>query len=278
MSVCSLLPRGSLRAVSLLLCKEKIGIELRVNKPFHRLQMDPSSVRLRRGISASCTASLPSLCLSVSSLLLPAFFIPRRQTCNLCTAVNCAAIKESLAGNCRVTLAAFPPNLMSEKGVFLYYLVFLLISVVYYCSRPPLFSFPLQTDCFNYIKILLRLNSTHLYVCGTYAFSPICAYIVSYDLRVCPESGIIISPLQPAQLFEFWWALLVGGSSRLGAPLSTVSVLDLLLSERNQTLLRHFSETSQREGRGVWRGHTCRVVSSRQWICLSSRRLNLEWW
>lgn len=35
----------------------------------------------------------------------------------------------------------------------------------------------LQTDCFNYIKILLRLNSTHLYVCGTYAFSPICAYI-----------------------------------------------------------------------------------------------------
>uniref|UniRef100_A0A665UIZ2 Semaphorin-4B-like n=1 Tax=Echeneis naucrates TaxID=173247 RepID=A0A665UIZ2_ECHNA len=37
--------------------------------------------------------------------------------------------------------------------------------------------FPIQTDCFNYIKILLRLNSTHLYVCGTYAFSPICAYI-----------------------------------------------------------------------------------------------------
>lgn len=34
-----------------------------------------------------------------------------------------------------------------------------------------------QTDCFNYIKILLHLNSTHLYVCGTYAFSPTCAYI-----------------------------------------------------------------------------------------------------
>uniref|UniRef100_A0A3Q3B137 Semaphorin 4B n=1 Tax=Kryptolebias marmoratus TaxID=37003 RepID=A0A3Q3B137_KRYMA len=39
----------------------------------------------------------------------------------------------------------------------------------------------LETDCFNYIKILLRLNSTHLYVCGTYAFSPVCAYIVSND-------------------------------------------------------------------------------------------------
>uniref|UniRef100_A0A8C7Y898 Semaphorin-4B n=1 Tax=Oryzias sinensis TaxID=183150 RepID=A0A8C7Y898_9TELE len=35
----------------------------------------------------------------------------------------------------------------------------------------------LETDCLNYIKILLRLNSTHLYVCGTYAFSPVCAYI-----------------------------------------------------------------------------------------------------
>uniref|UniRef100_A0A3B4X859 Semaphorin-4B-like n=1 Tax=Seriola lalandi dorsalis TaxID=1841481 RepID=A0A3B4X859_SERLL len=43
----------------------------------------------------------------------------------------------------------------------------------------------LETDCFNYIKILLRLNSTHLYVCGTYAFSPICAYIVSNDLSLC---------------------------------------------------------------------------------------------
>lgn len=40
----------------------------------------------------------------------------------------------------------------------------------------------MQTDCFNYIKILLRVNSTHLYVCGTYAFSPICAYIVSVCL------------------------------------------------------------------------------------------------
>ena len=43
--------------------------------------------------------------------------------------------------------------------------------------------FPIQTDCFNYIKILLRLNSTHLYVCGTFAFSPLCTYIVSKVLQ-----------------------------------------------------------------------------------------------
>lgn len=43
--------------------------------------------------------------------------------------------------------------------------------------------FLIQTDCFNYIKILLRMNDTHLYVCGTYAFSPICAYIVSVYMK-----------------------------------------------------------------------------------------------
>uniref|UniRef100_A0A4W5NES1 Sema domain-containing protein n=1 Tax=Hucho hucho TaxID=62062 RepID=A0A4W5NES1_9TELE len=51
----------------------------------------------------------------------------------------------------------------------------------------------LQTDCFNYIKILLRVNSTHLYVCGTYAFSPICAYIVS----VLTEDGRGRCPFNP---------------------------------------------------------------------------------
>ncbi|NXT91498.1 SEM4B protein, partial [Anhinga rufa] len=35
----------------------------------------------------------------------------------------------------------------------------------------------LQRDCHNYIKMLLQLNSTHLYTCGTCAFSPACAYI-----------------------------------------------------------------------------------------------------
>ena len=49
-------------------------------------------------------------------------------------------------------------------------------------SSPLLSVSLMQTDCFNYIKILLRVNSTHLYVCGTYAFSPICAYIVSVCL------------------------------------------------------------------------------------------------
>lgn len=39
-------------------------------------------------------------------------------------------------------------------------------------------SFP-QRDCQNYIKILLPLSSSHLFTCGTAAFSPMCTYIVS---------------------------------------------------------------------------------------------------
>ncbi|XP_030650076.1 sema domain, immunoglobulin domain (Ig), transmembrane domain (TM) and short cytoplasmic domain, (semaphorin) 4Ba [Chanos chanos] len=52
----------------------------------------------------------------------------------------------------------------------------------------------LQTDCFNYIKILLRVNATHLYVCGTYAFSPICTYINTADFTlVRTETGEIVT-------------------------------------------------------------------------------------
>uniref|UniRef100_A0A8C3PMS4 Sema domain-containing protein n=1 Tax=Calidris pygmaea TaxID=425635 RepID=A0A8C3PMS4_9CHAR len=36
-----------------------------------------------------------------------------------------------------------------------------------------------ETECFNFIRVLVALNQTHLYVCGTYAFSPACTYIVS---------------------------------------------------------------------------------------------------
>lgn len=39
--------------------------------------------------------------------------------------------------------------------------------------------FPPQTECFNFIRVLVALNQTHLYACGTYAFSPACTYIVS---------------------------------------------------------------------------------------------------
>uniref|UniRef100_A0A8C1APL7 Semaphorin 4G n=1 Tax=Cyprinus carpio carpio TaxID=630221 RepID=A0A8C1APL7_CYPCA len=34
-----------------------------------------------------------------------------------------------------------------------------------------------KTECYNHIRFLQRFNSTHLFTCGTHAFSPLCAYI-----------------------------------------------------------------------------------------------------
>ncbi|XP_042674512.1 semaphorin-4G [Centrocercus urophasianus] len=34
-----------------------------------------------------------------------------------------------------------------------------------------------KTECFNHVRLLQRLNTTHLYACGTYAFHPLCASI-----------------------------------------------------------------------------------------------------
>ncbi|XP_068131349.1 semaphorin-4B isoform X2 [Hyperolius riggenbachi] len=44
-------------------------------------------------------------------------------------------------------------------------------------------------DCQNYIKILLQLNSTHLYTCGTYAFSPNCTFIKIQDFSLEKDSN-----------------------------------------------------------------------------------------
>ncbi|KAA8581308.1 hypothetical protein FQN60_002889 [Etheostoma spectabile] len=41
-----------------------------------------------------------------------------------------------------------------------------------------------QTECYNHIRFLQRFNETHLYVCGTNAFKPLCAYIEGRDR--CP--------------------------------------------------------------------------------------------
>ncbi|NWI13838.1 SEM4A protein, partial [Crypturellus soui] len=34
-----------------------------------------------------------------------------------------------------------------------------------------------QTECFNFMRVLVALNQSHLYACGTFAFSPACAYV-----------------------------------------------------------------------------------------------------
>uniref|UniRef100_V9GXH9 Semaphorin-4A n=1 Tax=Mus musculus TaxID=10090 RepID=V9GXH9_MOUSE len=50
-----------------------------------------------------------------------------------------------------------------------------------------------ETQCFNFIRVLVSYNATHLYACGTFAFSPACTFITC-------DPGILGSqPLPPSR-------------------------------------------------------------------------------
>lgn len=54
----------------------------------------------------------------------------------------------------------------------------------------------LQADCPNFIRVLQFLNTSHIYACGTFAFSPRCTYIVravtpTFKLMVLLDMGIV---------------------------------------------------------------------------------------
>lgn len=56
-----------------------------------------------------------------------------------------------------------------------------------------------KTECFNHIRFLQRFNSTHLYMCGTYAFGPLCVYIDEerFVMSSQPEEGKDKCPYGP---------------------------------------------------------------------------------
>ncbi|KAK5854049.1 hypothetical protein PBY51_015153 [Eleginops maclovinus] len=56
-----------------------------------------------------------------------------------------------------------------------------------------------KTECFNHIRFLQRFNSTHLYMCGTNAFRPLCAYIDEerFVMSSQPEEGRDKCPYGP---------------------------------------------------------------------------------
>ncbi|KAL0964615.1 hypothetical protein UPYG_G00326480 [Umbra pygmaea] len=77
-----------------------------------------------------------------------------------------------------------------------------------------------KTECYNHIRFLQRFNSTHLYMCGTHAFSPLCAYVDEDHFKLssvfedgrekCPYSpttgytGLIVDQqMYTASQFEF---------------------------------------------------------------------------
>ncbi|XP_028263417.1 semaphorin-4G isoform X2 [Parambassis ranga] len=67
-----------------------------------------------------------------------------------------------------------------------------------------------QTECYNHIRFLQRYNETHLYVCGTNAFRPLCAYIDAerFSLSSGFEEGRDRCPFDPAKGYT---GLLVDG-------------------------------------------------------------------
>ncbi|CAL8297226.1 unnamed protein product [Lota lota] len=61
-----------------------------------------------------------------------------------------------------------------------------------------------MTDCPNFIRVLQFLNTTHMYACGTYAFSPRCTYMLTETLLMAsqssrPEEGRGRCPYDPYQ-------------------------------------------------------------------------------
>ncbi|XP_051772424.1 semaphorin-4G [Ctenopharyngodon idella] len=58
-----------------------------------------------------------------------------------------------------------------------------------------------KTECYNYIRFLQRFNSTHLYTCGTHAFSPLCAYIDAREFKISSafEEGREKCPYDPTK-------------------------------------------------------------------------------
>ncbi|XP_014843029.1 PREDICTED: semaphorin-4G-like [Poecilia mexicana] len=78
-----------------------------------------------------------------------------------------------------------------------------------------------KTECFNHIRLLQRFNSTHLYMCGTHAYMPLCAYVDEkrFVMSSQPEEGkdkcpygpttgftalIIDQQIYTASRYDFW--------------------------------------------------------------------------
>lgn len=58
-----------------------------------------------------------------------------------------------------------------------------------------------MTDCPNFVRVLQFLNSSHLYACGTFAFSPRCSYIDSrtFTMSLKSDEGRGRCPYDPYQ-------------------------------------------------------------------------------
>lgn len=93
-----------------------------------------------------------------------------------------------------------------------------------------------MADCPNFIRVLQFFNSSHIYACGTFAFSPRCTYINSETLSMSskPDEGRGRCPYDPYQRNT---ALIVDGE------LYTGTVADY--RGNRPVISRHLSEGSR---------------------------------
>ncbi|XP_061492162.1 semaphorin-4G isoform X2 [Rhineura floridana] len=93
-----------------------------------------------------------------------------------------------------------------------------------------------KTECYNHVKLLQRLNATHLYACGTYAFHPLCTYIDTNKFALLShfEEGKEKCPYDPARGYT---GLIVDGSLYTATRYEFRSLPDIR-HNRHQRLLK----------------------------------------
>ncbi|XP_069463218.1 semaphorin-4A [Ambystoma mexicanum] len=72
------------------------------------------------------------------------------------------------------------------------------------------------TECFNFNRVLWDVNQTHLYTCGTHAFSPTCAYIDVDSFSLVANSSVDARGQSPFDPVHKHTAIMVDGELYTG--------------------------------------------------------------
>ncbi|KAI3356769.1 hypothetical protein L3Q82_003450 [Scortum barcoo] len=59
-----------------------------------------------------------------------------------------------------------------------------------------------ETECANFLRVLQPFNQTHLYVCGTGAFNPRCAFIATSIFQQSPAAAVEYSRAKLLEIGE----------------------------------------------------------------------------
>ncbi|XP_004068332.2 semaphorin-4E-like [Oryzias latipes] len=96
-----------------------------------------------------------------------------------------------------------------------------------------------EVECRNYIRTLHTINDTTIYVCGTYAFSPVCDYLTFANgqllLKGKPEEGKGKCPFDPFQRYS---SLMVGSDLYSATSINFLGSEPVILRSSSSAALR----------------------------------------